>query len=121
MPAAVQQAYDEVQRWRRERRGQRSSNFAEMGGLMHLSPQSPAPELQLMLVTALLDDHARQLHWGRWLSCHLVLLRPRSRGSVGLNGPSAQRAPRIDPNFLADEHDVQTLLYGFKRARALMQ
>ncbi len=110
----------EVQRWRRQRRGQLSSNFAEMGGFMRKSPQSAAPEFQIMVITALLDDHARKLHWGHGLSCHLVLLRPRSRGLVSLQGPSMASAPCIDPQFFADPQDLQDMVHGFKKARHLM-
>jgi choline dehydrogenase-like flavoprotein len=110
----------EMLRWRYRRRGQLSSNYAEMGGFMRLSSQSTAPELQLMVVTALLDDHARKLHWGHGLSCHLVLLRPRSRGLVGLDGPTMDRPPRIDPRFFSEAQDVEDMVAGFKMTRQLM-
>ncbi len=110
----------EIQRWRHQRRGQLASNFAEMGGFFRKSPQSIAPEFQIMVVTALLDDHARKPHWGHGLSCHLVLLRPRSRGTVSLDGPTMQTAPRIDPQFYADPLDLEDMVFGFKRARHLM-
>ena len=110
----------EIQRWRQQRRGQLASNFAEMGGFFRKGPQSAAPEFQIMVVTALLDDHARKPHWGHGLSCHLVLLRPRSRGSVSLDGPTMQTPPRIDPQFYADPRDLDDMVFGFKRARHLM-
>ena len=110
----------EVQRWRHQRRGQLATNFAEMGGFFRKSPRSQAPEFQIMVVTALLDDHARRPHWGHGLSCHLVLLRPRSRGTVSLDGPTMQTPPRIDPRFFADPRDLDDMVSGFKRARHLM-
>ena len=110
----------EVQRWRHQRRGQLASNFAEMGGFFRRGPQSIAPEFQIMVVTALLDDHARKLRWGHGLSCHLVLLHPKSRGTVSLDGPTMQTAPRIDPQFFADPRDLEDMVLGFRRARHLM-
>jgi choline dehydrogenase-like flavoprotein len=110
----------EIQRWREQRRGQLASNYAEMGGFMRKSPQSSAPEFQIMVVTALLDDHARKLHWGHGLSCHLVLLRPHSRGSVTLAGDTMAEPPRIDPQFLADPRDLEDMVQGFKLTRRLM-
>jgi choline dehydrogenase-like flavoprotein len=110
----------EIQRWRQQRRGQLASNFAEMGGFFRKSPQSLAPEFQIMVITALLDDHARKPHWGHGLSCHLVLLRPKSRGTVSLDGPTMNTAPRIDPQFFADPRDLDDMVFGFKRARHLM-
>jgi choline dehydrogenase-like flavoprotein len=110
----------ELARWRRERRGQLSSNFAEMGGFMRLGPRSVAPEFQLMIITALLDDHARRLHRGHGLSCHLVLLRPRSRGLVGLDGPTVAQPPRINPAFFSEPQDLEDMVQGFKLTRQLM-
>lgn len=110
----------ELQRWRQQRRGQLASNYAEMGGFIRRSPQSVAPEFQLMVVTALLDDHARRPHWGHGLSCHLVLLRPKSRGTVSIDGPSMDQPPRIDPRFLADPQDLDDMVWGFKQARHLI-
>lgn len=110
----------EAGRWRRERRGQLSSNFAEMGGFLRLRSEAVAPELQIMVITALLDDHARRPRWGHGLSCHVVLLRPRSRGSVGLHGPGMEAPPRIDPQFFSVPEDLQDMVAGFRRARQLM-
>jgi choline dehydrogenase-like flavoprotein len=108
-------------RWRRERRGQLSSNFAEMGGFLRLRPDSVAPELQIMVVTALLDDHARRPRWGHGLSCHLVLLRPRSRGTVTLQGPDMDAPPAIDPQFYSEAADLDDMVAGFHQARSLMR
>ena len=42
------------------------------------------------------------------------LLRPKSRGSVTLGGPSIHDAPVIDPNYLAHPDDIRTLVEGLK-------
>jgi choline dehydrogenase-like flavoprotein len=49
------------------------------------------------------------------------VLRTQSRGSVGLCSPDPRAPPRIDPNFLAQEPDLETLLAGVKRAREIME
>ncbi|MEX2475870.1 GMC family oxidoreductase, partial [Marinobacter sp.] len=86
-------------RYRKTRRGLLSSNFAEGGGFLKTDPQLNAPDIQLHFVVALVDNHARTLHGGHGFSCHVCLLRPKSRGTVSLQGPSAQTAPLIDPKF----------------------
>ena len=110
----------EIGRFRRERRGMITSNFAEGGGFLKTRPDLPAPDIQLHLVTALVEDHARKVRLGHGYSCHVCLLRPKSRGSVGLQSANPNDAPLIDPNFLGHEDDVKDLVAGFKMTRKLM-
>jgi choline dehydrogenase-like flavoprotein len=76
--------------------------------------------VQLHFVVGLVDDHARRLHYGYGVSCHVAVLRPKSRGRVGLRSADPRAAPRIDPNFLADPEDLATLVAGVERARGIM-
>ena len=48
-----------------------------------------------------------------------VLLRPKSRGSVVLGGPSIHDHPIIDTNFLDHPEDIQTLVEGMKFLKRL--
>jgi choline dehydrogenase-like flavoprotein len=57
---------------------------------------------------------------GHGFTCHVCALRPKSRGTVSLSGPDPLSAPRIDPNFLDDSADLETLVAGFKLARRIM-
>ncbi|WP_028216507.1 GMC family oxidoreductase [Paraburkholderia oxyphila] len=111
----------ELARFRRERRGMLTSNFAEGGGFLKTRPELDAPDIQLHFVVALVDDHARRFHPGHGLSCHVCLLRPRSRGSVTLRSANPLDAPRIDPAFFADARDLEDMVAGFKLTRRLMQ
>lgn len=111
----------QLQRWRRERRGMLSTNFAEAGGFLRKSSRSLAPDFQLMFVVGLVEDHARKLHLRHGYSCHVYLLRPRSRGSVSLAGASMDTAPLIDPNFYGDAADLDDMVQGFKLTRRLLQ
>lgn len=110
----------EWRRFRRERRGALTSNFAEGGGFLKTHPELAAPDIQLHFVVAPVDDHARKLGWGNGLSCHVCLLRPRSRGVVALQGKSAALPPLIDPAFFQDERDLEDMVAGFKITRRLM-
>ena len=108
-------------RYRKERRGLISSNFAEGGGFLKIRPDSTAPDVQLHFVIAMVDDHARKPSLGHGLSCHVCLLRPKSRGTVKLAGPGMDKAPVIDPAFLEHPDDVKDLVEGFKLTRKIMQ
>ncbi len=111
----------ELMRWRGQRRGMLSSNFAEAGGFLRKDSRSSAPDFHLMFVTAMVDDHARRLHLGHGYSCHTVLLRPKSRGRVTLHGATMDRPPRIDPAFLSAPEDLEDMVAGFKLARHLLR
>ncbi|WP_084451608.1 GMC family oxidoreductase [Roseateles chitosanitabidus] len=111
----------EIGRFRRERRGMITSNFAECGGFLSTRSGLPAPNVQLHLVVALVEDHARKLRLGHGLSCHVCLLRPRSRGTLSLASADPLAAPRIDPAFLQDPEDVRELIEGYRLTRDLMR
>jgi choline dehydrogenase len=46
-------------------------------------------------------------------------MKPRSQGSVRLNGPEPETPLAIDHGFLRDERDVEVLAEGFERLREL--
>ena len=111
------------ERWRfmRQRRGMLTSNFAECGGFLRTRPSLVAPDVQLHFVVSLVEDHARTLRLSHGVSCHVCLLRPRSRGTLSLASADPQAAPLIDPGFLTDPQDLEDLVQGFKLTRRLMQ
>jgi len=90
------------------------------GGFIKSDPGEPIPDLQLHFVVGQLVDHGRQTVWGHGYSCHVCLLRPRSRGNLRLAGPDPQVAPLIDPAFLQDPDDVARLARGFQHMRHLL-
>lgn len=106
--------------WRRSRSGMLTTNFAEAGGFIRSAADEPIPDLQLHFVVGKLVDHGRKTVFGHGYSCHVCLLRPRSRGSLRLASPDPQVAPLIDPAFLQDPDDVRRLVQGFKLTRELL-
>jgi choline dehydrogenase-like flavoprotein len=107
--------------WRRSRSGPLTTNFAEAGGFIKSAPTEAIPDLQLHFVVGKLVDHGRKTVLGHGYSCHVCLLRPRSRGSLRLASADPQVMPLIDPAFLQDADDVGRLVRGFKVMRALLQ
>ena len=109
-----------IRQWRQFRSGPLTTNFAEAGAFLRSSPDQPRPDLQLHFVVAKLLDHGRKTVLGHGYSCHVCLLNPASRGSVSLASADPLAAPRIDPNFLGDERDLQRMVNGFKRMREIL-
>jgi choline dehydrogenase-like flavoprotein len=101
--------------WRRHRTGVITSSLAECGAFVRSSPDVDVPDLQLVFVVALVDDHGRKMHASHGYSCHVEVLRPYSRGTVKLASPDPRAAPLIDPNFLADERDLALLVKGVQK------
>lgn len=108
-----------IRRWRHERRGLLTSNFAEAGGFVRTLPELTRPDVQLHFVIGMVDNHSRTLHMGHGMSCHSCPLRPKSRGRVTLASSDAREAPRIDPGFLSDAEDLETMVRGFKLVRRI--
>jgi len=107
--------------WRKHRRGMLTTNFAEAGGFIRSRPEEERPDLQLHFVIGKLVDHGRKTVFGHGYSCHVCLLRPKSRGSLRLASADPKAAPLIDPNFLADPDDLQRLVRGFKAMRHILE
>jgi choline dehydrogenase-like flavoprotein len=108
-----------MNRWRSERNGILASNFAEAGAFICTLPGSTRPDVQLHFVIGMVDNHNRTYHWGHGMSCHAAVLRPASRGTVRLASSDMRTAPLIDPAFLSDPGDLETLLRGFKWMRKI--
>ena len=108
-----------IRRWRRERRGVLTSNFAEAGAFIRTLPELERPDLQLHFVIGMVDNHNRTYHWGHGMSCHATALRPASRGTIRLASRDMRDPPLIDPAFLSDSGDLDTLVRGFKWVRKI--
>ena len=106
--------------WRRQRTGMLTTNFGEGGAFLRSAPDEPVPDLQLHFVVGKLVDHGRKTVFGHGYSCHVCLLRPKSRGSVTLASPDPLAAPLIDPAFLSDPDDTARLVRGFKLMRHIL-
>ncbi|SCC92140.1 choline dehydrogenase, a flavoprotein [Thiomonas sp. X19] len=107
--------------WRRSGKGMLASPFAEGAAFIKSSPQVERPDLQLHFVISIVDDHARKLRLGYGFSCHVCVLRPKSRGEVGLTDAEPLSAPRIDPKYLSHPDDAALLLAGAKQMRMILR
>ncbi len=109
-----------IWRWRKTGVSMAATPFAEGAGFLKTSADLDRPDIQLHFAIAMVDDHARKLHYGYGYSCHVCKLRPESRGTVGLHSADPFAAPAIDPNFLSDDRDLETLIKGARMMRQIM-
>ncbi len=97
-----------------------TSNGAEAGGFIRSGPDLDRPDLQLHFCIGIVDDHLRKFHTATGMALHVCGLRPKSRGSVRLADADMSTAPLIDPNFLSDPNDLETLVRGAEIVQTIL-
>jgi choline dehydrogenase-like flavoprotein len=107
--------------WRNQRTGMLTTNFAEAGGFIKSSIAEAIPDLQFHFVIGKLINHGRKTILGHGFSCHVCVLRPKSRGTVKLASANASDSPLIDPGFLTHPDDMELLVKGVKLMRKIME
>ncbi len=107
-------------RWRRDGTGMFATPFSEGGAFLRSAPDLDRPDLQLHFVVGIVDDHMRKIHVSYGYSCHVCVLRPHSRGTVGLNSADPFAAPRIDPQYLKDPRDLELLKKGARKMESIL-
>jgi choline dehydrogenase-like flavoprotein len=119
IPALLKNAVD-LYEFLRHSRGLLTSNAAEGGGFIKSRPDLDRPDLQLHFLVGIDEDHNRRLRFATGMSLHVCGLRPKSRGSVKLMSPDIAEAPLIDPNFLSDPEDLETLVRGVEIVQTIL-
>lgn len=100
--------------------GPGSSNIAEAGGFARSShARDERADLQFHFVPAQLDDHGRNRMPGHGYTLHACILRPLSRGHIGLRSDATGDAPRIFANYLRERADLETLVEAVKMSREI--
>ena len=107
--------------WRQTGEGLFASPMAEAGAFLSSRQSLPRPDLQIHFVVGIVDDHLRRLHLANGFSAHICVLRPESRGTVGLRDANPLNAPRIDPAFLSDPRDLTALVAGARQMERILQ
>lgn len=93
------------------------SNLGEAGGFVTVRPDSPAPDLQLSFAPMKDLNSASRLGWG--FTVAPALTRPRSRGRLTLDPAGPLGHPLIDPAYLAERADLDTLVDGVLLAQEI--
>ena len=100
--------------------GMFTSTIAEAGGFIKSASEKEIPDIQLHFAPAMVVDHGRTTVWGHGLSCHMCLLRPKSRGQVTLHSADPFEDPKIDPQFLTHPEDIKDMVAGYKQMMRIL-
>ncbi|HEY1697722.1 MAG TPA: GMC family oxidoreductase N-terminal domain-containing protein [Polyangiaceae bacterium] len=95
----------------------------EAGAFVRSSPSMPRPDVQYHFIPWGLPepntDEKRDPPPGRRFSILPGLIYPRSAGEVRLAGRDPLAPPVVDPDYFADEADLDHLVRGIHQARAI--
>lgn len=100
------------------KKGQLTHSLAEVGAFYCSSEKVKEPDIQVHLLPVMFNDSGYD--WMPTLkhgfTCHVCLLRPKSRGEVRLNPDNPLDKPQITYGFLSNPKDQNALLNGIKKA-----
>ena len=99
------------------RKGVGRQNGLEAGAFLKSRPDLEIPDLQLHFVAALMQDHGRQAPDRHGYTGHVCLLRPESKGTVGLKSNDPFDHAKINPNYLDVESDLVAMRDGVRITR----
>lgn len=103
------------------KKGPLSSNIAEAGGFLKTRADLFAPDIELIFAPVFYMNHGFDNPPGHGFAIGAILQHPKSTGQITLRSNDPLAAPRIEPNYLADEDDLTTLLEGVKLVRQIAQ
>jgi choline dehydrogenase len=108
--------------WAIRGRGPLTSNVGEAVAFVRTRPQLAAPDLELLFAPVLFEEEGLKQPTEDGLTLAVVLLRPKSSGTVLLRTADALDPPAIDPRYLSDAggEDLQGLLHGLRLARRVL-
>jgi len=99
------------------RKGLFASNIMEGGGFYKTDPALDRPDIQHIFMPAYRQPPPNMLAYGHGYSLNTILLRPKSRGTIGIR---AGGEPVIDLNMMSAEEDLDTLLKALSQSRRLL-
>lgn len=109
-------------RWALFGRGPLTSNLGEAVAFVRSHSDVKAPDLELLLAPVLFEEEGLKPPSEHGLTLAVVLLEPRSSGTVLLRSADPRVPPAIDPQYLTDPggEDAATLLRGLRLARRVL-
>jgi len=105
-------------------KGPLSMTPCQGGGFVRTHEGASIPDLQFhFTATAASDEPLDNVNYepkGRGCCVLPTLLYPKSVGEVSLICPNPTVAPRIEPNYLTHEDDIETLMRGVRMGHRIM-
>ena len=98
-----------------------ASNLIEGGAFTNGSQLSELPDLQyFFLVGAGIEEGTDSVPGGVGCTLNFEHVRPKSRGFVSLYSSDPFALPRIVPNYMTEQYDVERLTEGYLVAQEIM-
>jgi choline dehydrogenase len=88
-------------------------------GFVKTRPELDTPDVQFHIQPWSADSPGEGVHPFSAFTQSVCQLRPQSRGTITLQSSNALDYPLIRPNYLATQHDQQTLIAGIRIARRI--
>ena len=107
-------------RYALDKRGFLTSNIAEAGGFIRVTPGAEHSEVQFHFLPVRIENHGRTRVYGYGYSLHSCCLQPKSRGEIRLASPDAAKHPSINPRYLDHEDDAQIMVAAVKMGRRIL-
>lgn len=99
--------------------GPLTSNVGEAGGFIKTDSKLTSPNLQYHFAPLYYINHGFTAPKGHGFTIGPTLLKPKSVGYIKLNSVDPYQAPIIEPNYLTEKEDLETLIYGVKLAQEI--
>ena len=106
-------------RWMATRRGPLTSNVAESGGFVRTRPGLPAPDVQFVVVPAIVANHGLTSPPGRGVTIAPTVVDVRSRGRLTLRSADPRWRPVIQAGYYTDAADLDTMVAGVRIAQEI--
>lgn len=112
---------EQISQYLRDRHGSLDSIISEALLFLRTREDLEAPDIEVVHLVVPLGEHQRPAAHG--LALGVILLRPRSRGTISLRSADPHDAPLIDPGYLSDEagDDLVTLVAGVRAAQRVVR
>lgn len=106
----------------RRKQGKLANSITEAGGFLKSNEHVDRPDIQLHMLPLLFDDSGRDLTLMRQhgYSCHVCVLRPKSRGNVTLQSADPTADPIIDFKFFSHPDDKKVMVDGIRQLRKIL-
>ena len=93
---------------------------SQLGAFTRSDPSQPSPNLEYHVQPLSLEKFGDPLHPFPAFTASICNLRPTSRGHVRLGSQQGQTAPKITPNYLSTEADLDTAAAALRLTRRIV-
>lgn len=108
-------------RWALMGDGPFTVNPVQGGAFIKSAFAEELPDLQLVFIPAISNDHGKEKISGYGVTLHVCQLYPKSRGEITLKSDDPFEHPAIQPNYGQEEFDIDVLTDGLAKVREILR